>query len=138
MSDQYVSREDFAQVTLTIDAIQEITTRVDERVKILLEKQLTSDSHMHDIRNILNAVVNRVNLVEIRLESKNDAEVKKLVETNREKVYEIEKQVQTLMMKESGHEKRWNKVFDFVGKIIWIITTAYILYKLGFNPPPIS
>jgi archaellum component FlaC len=134
MSEQYVSREDFAQVTDTMGAIKETTARVDERVRTLLERQAKSDANLHEIRNIINGVVSRVTI----LESRNENEIKIAVEKSRERIFEIEKQIQILYLKDSGQDNRWKTVFDVVGKIIWITAAAYILYKLGFNPPPIS
>jgi chromosome segregation ATPase len=134
MSEQYVTREDFAQVTEAMSAIQNTATRVDERVKILLERQSKSDANIHDIRNTINGLVSRVTI----LESRNENDLKIVVEKSREKIYDIERQLQTLTMKETTHETRWKTIFDFVGKVLWIATAAYVLYKLGFNPPPIN
>lgn len=134
MSEQYVTREDFAQVTEAMGSLQETTLRVDERVKILLERQSKSDMNINEIRNTMNSLVNRVSI----LESRNETELKSTVEKSREKIHELEKQIQALVLKESGHENRWKVIFDFASKIIWIVTAAYVLYKLGFNPPPIS
>lgn len=134
MSEQYVSKEDFAQVTMTMGEIQEVTLRVDERVNILLERQSNSDAALAEIRNVLNSVVSRVTI----LESRNENETRILVDKSREKIHEIEKQLQIVMLNNSSNETRWRTIFDFVGKIIWIATAAYVLYKLGFNPPQIS
>ena len=134
MSEQYVSKEDFAQMTETMGEIQEVTLRVDERVNILLERQSVADATIHEIRNVINSLVSRVAI----LESRNENKTRALVDKSRDKIHEIEKQIQLLFLSNNNNEAKWKTIFDFVGKVLWIIVAAYVLYKLGYNPPPIS
>jgi hypothetical protein len=114
--------------------IQETALRMDERVKVLLERQAKSEIHLHEIRETINSLVSRVSV----LESKNESDLKITVEKSRDRIFEIEKQIHTLILKESTHDNRWKVIFDWVGKILWVATAAYLLYRLGYNPPPIS
>ncbi len=134
MSDQYVTRADFAQVTDAMSAIQETTTRVDERVRTLLERQTKSDANIYEIRDTINSLVNRVTI----LESRDATEIKTIVERSREKIVEMEKQIAVIALKESNHDAKWKVILDFIGKVAWVSVAAYLLYKLGFNPPPLS
>lgn len=130
----YVLREDFSHVCDVMRSLQETALRVDERVKIILERQSQSDTNIQENRNLLNAMISRVTI----LESRNETELKIIVEKNRERLFDLEKQVQALSFRESSHDTRWKVVIDVVSKILWTVTAAYVLYKLGFNPPPIS
>jgi hypothetical protein len=134
MSEQYVPKSDLAHVTEAMGVIQETALRMDERVKVLLERQAKSEIHLHEIRETINSLVSRVSV----LESKNESDLKITVEKSRDRIFEIEKQIHTLILKESTHDNRWKVIFDWVGKILWVATAAYLLYRLGYNPPPIS
>lgn len=134
MTEHYVTRDDFVKVTDTMSSIQETTLRVDERVKVLLERQGKSDININEIRDNISNLVNRVSI----LESKDATEMKTQVDKNREKISAIENQLNILTLKESHHDGRWKIIFDYVGKVIWIIVSAYILWRLGLNAAPIS
>src|SRR4051812_16574761 len=94
------------QVGESMQSLQEITSRVDERVRALLLRQTDFDEKIHEIRTIMTDIVSRVAV----LESRNDNDLHALVHSNRDRLFEIEKQIHIWSIKESGKETKWKHI----------------------------
>ena len=54
-----------------------------------------------------------------------------------EKMVEILLQLEGLKNISIKQEKIWSRIFGFVIQLAWVLLAAYLLYKLGLQPPPV-
>ncbi len=127
--------------TKTVNDILNLTSRIDERVKMLLEKQKRTEEKLDVVGNEKNNVLSRVALLE-GLDMKDRLD--ELEEKLDEKLDALERTLSilkddhnALSIKSINVENKWNKVLDTVFKLGFIVFAAYLLYKLGLSPPPL-
>ena len=136
-----------------IKTVLDISSRVDERVKIIQSGQAETHSRLNQLVYEINTLMTRVSV----LESKNGGAVHKLEEDLHlldKRVERIEpialdflklaenmRETETRLFKiEDSHEGWAAKVKQYTGLVIqalWVIIVCYLLYKLGLNTPPI-
>jgi chorismate-pyruvate lyase len=129
-------REDLQMqiLTQTSDNVQklfEVNTRIDERVKAIQTKQVEQDTRLETLNKLYNETVQRV----IILESRNNTAVYAEVTSHGEKLNEIDKRLMSLEHTSKGNEGRWATIWGFAIQLCWIVMAAFVLYKLGLNPP---
>ena len=113
--------------------------RIDERVKMLIERQKDIEIQIEKTLNLLHNALNRL----VALESKDLNTVredlhsvkKELIEL-RSKVQSLEVKTENIQMRVGHHDHRWTQIFDAVWKVALMCIAGYILYKLGLQPPP--
>lgn len=117
----------FAQVSESIKDLHDLTTRVDERVKHLIEKQ----SDMEQKMNRIDGLSERMAV----LESKAGA-----IDTMATDISNIEQNVQfdekrlsTLESSNQSLQSRWQQIGSFVVQLAWAVIACYIIYKLGLS-----
>jgi len=52
-----------------------------------------------------------------------------------EKIQSIEIRLKSVEISQGGYEQNWKTVGNFIIQLIWVIMAAYILLKLGIQPP---
>lgn len=131
MSDQNgLSPEFFAQVSESIKSVFDITSRIDERVKIIMEKQTDVDRRLQQAMEYINTITSRV----IVLESRDERAVKDQVERAANRLIELEKQFEIMKLQQAGSEGKWKQVIAFGAQIALAVATAYIAFKLKLIP----
>ena len=117
----------FAQVSESIKDLHDLTTRVDERVKHLIEKQ----SDMEQKMNRIDGLSERMAV----MESKAGA-----IDTMATDISNIEQNVQfdekrlsTLESSNQSLQSRWQQIGSFVVQLAWAVIACYIIYKLGLS-----
>jgi len=50
-------------------------------------------------------------------------------------IHELEIRIKTVEISQKDHDQNWKSIFNFVVQIIWVTMAAYILLKLGLQPP---
>ena len=130
----------FREVTQSIKAVFDLTARVDERVKMLVEKQSQIDSKIEGLSLHHTDLVAKVSV----LESRNEKEFKDQIDRFETSVKEAEDTLKELdqrlyHVEKSSHtsENRWKNVYLFVRDTAWVLLVCYLLYKLNLNLPPI-
>ena len=130
-SDQF-----FLKVTDSIQLMVDLTSRIDERVKILSENQNDLESKNEKIIESFHNLQNRLTIIETKefpsiinsLENKNkDLE---------HKVKDLENKIEKILHKQGTSESRVSFVFDAIWKMVLMCITGYILFKLGIQAPP--
>lgn len=120
--------------------VLDLTSRTDERVKMLIEKQneleirinrllennQISDTHM---REEINDLSEKIAIMENRDFAEEISEVQ-------DNIHNIEIKIQNLNNRLGIHDKSWDKIFDAFWKICLIVIAGFILYKLGIQQPP--
>lgn len=138
---------------IELKKLLDLTTRVDERVKLIVERQQEMHSRLNQFAADHHELTTRVSIIEssseelssfdnmrqriTMLEAHGSASVNKTLNELEDQVSVVENRVRKL---EDHHEGMWGKINKFSGMLIhgvWIIVVCYLLYKMGINTPPI-
>lgn len=148
-----------------IKLVLDISSRVDERVKIIQSNQLELSSRMHQVSTDIVAVSSRVTILESkngnrinevedelnemvrrvdRMDVAGTSEFRHFADTVEKAVVDLKTHDQAtdfrLRQLEGGNDGWKSKMEFYWGlgvKAIWVCVVCYVLYKLGLNPPPI-
>jgi hypothetical protein len=124
MSD--ISEQFFTQVSESIKSVFNLTSRIDERVKMIHEKQQEMDKKFSRLIESQGTLNSRVSV----LESTSDTEeIQNLEKT----VHNMELMLKEVELKSAGNTGRWESVADFCLKILWATVAAAAIYYLGFK-----
>jgi hypothetical protein len=124
MSD--ISEQFFTQVSESIKSVFNLTSRIDERVKMIHEKQQEMDKKFSRLIESQGTLNSRVSV----LESTSDAEeIQDLEKT----VHNMELVLKEVELKSAGNTGKWNVVADFSLKILWAMAAAAAIYYMGFK-----
>lgn len=130
----------YREVTESIKAVFDLTARVDERVKMMTERQVNLENRIDNTSKLQSDLVTKVGILEVR----NGSELKELILKAEDKLSNLNKLIQNLelrmqMVEKSAKstESKWKTIFDFVYKTIWVIIVCWILFKLNLQTPPL-
>lgn len=140
-------------IQVEMKKLLDLTTRVDERVKLIVERQQEMNDRLNKYASDHNELSTRVSIIEsdtealdtldnlrhriTMLEAHGPDALRKAVDELEDQLYIVDERVKKL---QDYHEGLWGKVNKFFGMIIhaiWIIVVCYLLYKMGINTPPI-
>lgn len=144
-----IAEQFFSQVSESIQLVFDLTSRIDERVKMLIERQNELDSKIGKMADIQQMIVNRLSIIESKEypQLKEDlVQIKQtLARTQRleDDLQKVETRIQSFETKQEilasrmgTHDNRWLMAFDAIWKIGLMVIAGYILYKLGLQAPP--
>lgn len=121
------------QVQDSIKSLFDVTSRMDERVQLMMKKQEglydRVEQHIKETREIST----RVSLLEARDTNGLTTEISKI----KEDIHEIEMKLQKLENVSDNQETRWSKIANFAIQIAWVVLAAYVLYSLGIQAPAV-
>jgi vacuolar-type H+-ATPase subunit I/STV1 len=125
----------YNEITDSLKLVFDLTSRIDERVKLLIENQHDAESRIEKIIEKQETIAMRL----IALENKNGTEehineLKKEVKELNNRMNSTEKSLNTLELNQTQHTNRWRALADIIFKIIVMVTGAFILFKLGIKP----
>lgn len=126
-----ISSNDFlAQILDSIKLLNDLTTRLDERVKIVVEKQGELQREVDHLSALMNSVKERIAIVE-----RNDDAINNIKVNHENYGYRIVKLETTA----SQSEGRWQKITNFAIQIVYVVVSCYLLWKLelgNISTPP--
>ena len=111
---------------------QLLLSRIDERVKILVERQKEIDDQIEKLLEIQKDVLRLNEKVSVII----SGDPQKELNLFRDKIHNIEVKMENFNLKISGYDDKWSKVFDSFWKVGLTVVAGYILYKLGISGPP--
>jgi uncharacterized protein (DUF3084 family) len=117
------------QVSESIRSLFELTSRIDERVKLLTETYSKAESKFDTIMKSQQELLQRVTA----LESKNGTELKKTVGDIEERLRKIEIHIQSVEYIAKGSQNKWDKAIEHGMKILVAIAATILIYKLGMS-----
>lgn len=128
----------YKELSTSLKAVSDITTRIDERTKILVEDNNVFKVRFERVAEIQSALVARLSIIESSHDIsniKNDiVALQEKIEYLSDKSIRIEQDI-SMMEKSIGHQdNRWANVIDFIYKLSTIVIGAIILWKLGIKP----
>jgi|SRR5579859_5894674 len=148
-----ITEQFYAQVSESIKLLFDLTSRIDERIKTIIEKHNVLEHDLKYVLKELSAIDNRVHDVEAR----DFANVKKKVEEldknlanienimksldkTQKDIDELEKRIRDIEIKMESvgffkitTENRWKTAFDVFWKIVIIVSGAFLMYHFGLR-----
>ena len=145
-----------------IKQIIDITSRVDERVKMVAEAQQDINFRLNHLIDEHNGLTARVHVVEsknghkvqeavssveekmMRLSSRFDVldmigtqKMQRVSEEINSNILEIKFKVKELENHKQGISERWKSILGYVWHGAFIIFICYVLYRMGLPTPPV-
>jgi predicted nucleic acid-binding Zn-ribbon protein len=130
----------YKEVTSSIKAMFDVTARIDERVKMLVEKQHEVERRLDGISTSQMTLTTKVGILENRngKDLKDQiARVDSSVEGARDEIKQMQMRLITVEKSATSSEHKWKSIFDFIYKAVWVILVCYLLFKLNLTPPPL-
>lgn len=125
------------QVNNSIKSIIELTTRIDERVQLMMRKQDGLEEKLEDHIEFLNELKIDLKL----LDSKSGRTLQEEVSRISKEINEIKNKLDNVEKNSNNVSNDWKSItkgtLTFVVQIIWVVIAAYILYKLGIQSPAV-
>ena len=125
------------QVNNSIKSIIELTTRIDERVQLMMRKQDGLEEKLENHIEFLNELKIDLKL----LDSKSGRTLQEEVSRISKEINEIKNKLDNVEKDSNNVNNNWKSVakgtLTFVVQIIWVVIAAYILYKLGIQSPAV-
>lgn len=126
--------EKFKEVNDSLKMVFEMTTRIDERMKVLIESNNESKDKIEKLYENQMTLINRIavlenkNSTQLITDLKNDVNIiDGKVEHLSERLVHVEKEaIQT--------SNKWSSIVDFIFKIGVVVIGSIILWKLGLKP----
>lgn len=125
------------QFNNSIKSIVELTTRIDERVQLMMKKQEIVESKIEDHLEYFNELRTEFKLLDSKSGKSLQEEVAKLSHD----VNKIKSDLDSLTKESDKLEGDWKYVvkgsLSFIVQIIWVVVASYLLYKLGIQSPSV-
>lgn len=125
-------KDPYREVSESIKSVFDLTSRIDERVKLIMTKQDKMEGKLDERLQTLHELEGRIALIE---SAKKDTE--KQLGSLQEVVHTIELDLQAVSIQSAGHESKWKTIISFAVQIAWVILAAYLLLKLGIQAPAV-
>ena len=123
-----------------INGLLEITTRVDERIKILVEKLHETDEHIKTLFRNNSDTLTRLGILENNCNGSLKEDIHELRSNGSDlsnEINSIDKRLLHLEGKNLVAEDRWKKVFGFIYQSVTTLFICYLLYRLNLSTPPL-
>ena len=117
---------DTSKPAKSIQNILDATARIDERVKIIYERQKEIDASIKNFASELHSLKEKVAIIANQISQEEITQI-------RDKVHALDVQSENLKLRVGNHDSQWGKIFDAFWKITLVVIASYILYKLGIQ-----
>lgn len=134
-----ISVQILSQTSENIQKLFDLSTRIDERVKAIRDKQDDLDERLTDISKVHQEVMQKIAVLESK-DGGTGVLSARLDECQKEvklELVQIDKRLSLVEGSTNTSQDRWNKIFTFAIQIIWVILAAYLLMKLGIQAPAV-
>lgn len=119
------------EVSESVKSLFELTTRVDERVEMLMNRQEASQMKMDTQLEKMTDLLGRVKVLESTTNQGTD------IIDLKAQLHNIELRVQSMEITSGKQEGRWKTIVTFGVQLVWVIVAAYLLYRLGIQAPAV-
>ena len=137
----------------SIKIILDLSSKIDERSKIIANRQKNFDEHIkkiidtnHDLKSrasVLESqskddivvIKNEIQLINQRLIVLESQDIKANQSLLDRRLNNLEVRFENISLRTTSSENKWSVIVDFFIKLGWTILAGYILYKFGFPEP---
>ena len=110
----------------SIESVINMVSRIDERIKILYEKDDEYKNNLDLVSDDISSILQRLASMETTIHSDD-------IEAIRAKMHELDIRTSNLDLSLSNHSDKWSKTVDWIFKIVLTFISTYAAYKLGQN-----
>jgi len=147
--------EHYNSVNESIKSVFDLTSRIDERVKMLVERQgdleQQLDKAIENQQQILNRVTvleskdatsvvasNKIDIHDIKqkIAIMENSSSKEDIEDIKQKIHLLDLRVESINMRTSNQEGRWARLFDLIFKLTIMLIGGYLLFRFGWQTLP--
>lgn len=124
----------------TIESIQklyDLSTRIDERVKTVQINQKELENSIDSIKMKHSDIMQKVAVLESKDVGFISTKFTDCQSEFRKELNELEKRIISVEATSGQNKDRWNRIFDFIIQIIWVILAAWLLMKMGIQAPAV-
>ena len=128
-----ISVQILSQTSENIQKLFDLSTRIDERVKSIQNKQHDLEERLD---NVIAAHQEAMQKIAV-LESKNGDALEHEIDACKEKFADLDKRLTIIEGFSGRSQDRWNKVFTFVIQLVWVLLASWLLLKLNLQTPSV-
>ena len=127
------------RISESIMELLQLSSRVDERVQILMKKNQDLEEKIDEQTGIINELNSKIRV----LESKDtNAHIRDKVRSQEfrtlaDEVKMLNLRIHSLENSSNHQEDRWKTIVGFVIQLAWVILASFLLYRLGISSPPV-
>lgn len=135
------------ELTQSIKGLFDLTARIDERMKMIGEKQHNLEEQVDELSEKLNHAISTINVLDATgtkssvMDKENQRILMLSVDTKisafATEMKDIEKRLGMIERSTTNSDNHKKMFLDFIYKTIWVIFVCYILYKLNLQTPPL-
>jgi len=147
--------EHYNSVNESIKSVFDLTSRIDERVKMLVERQGDLEQQLDKAIDNQQQILNRVTVLESKdatsVVASNKIDIhdikqkiaimensssKEDIEDIKQKIHLLDLRVESINMRTSNQEGRWARLFDLIFKLTIMLIGGYLLFRFGWQTLP--
>lgn len=128
-----ISIQILSQTSENIQKLFELSTRIDERVKEIQNKQAGFHERLEKVISGHQEMLQKVAV----LESKDGAALIEDVDECKKEMTSLDKRITVVEGSTNQSKDRWNRIFTFVIQLIWVLLAAWLLVKLNLQAPAV-
>jgi len=123
------------EVANSIKSLFDLTSRMDERVKMMVEKQSQLEDKIDNLSKTQADLTTQVTVLDggqVGL-----SKLSSSLEEIEDEIVEIDIRLRGAEKTNSSFEKKWSYFLGFIRDTVWVIVVCYLLYKLNLQAPPL-
>ncbi len=134
-----ISVQILTQASDNIQKLFDLSTRIDERVKMIQSRQEIMDRRIDEIISIKNTLMQKIAVIESKEDALGiyDEQTIDRIENIEKALISVDKRLDSVEGKNEMSSDRWNKIATFVIQLVWVILAAYLLTKLHLQAPSV-
>lgn len=130
-----ISVQILTQASDNIQKLFDLSTRIDERVKMIQSRQEKMDRRIDELVARQTQIMQKIAVLESKEEGKDIFEERI---TNLEKAFiSADKRLDSAEGKNEINSDRWKTIGSFVVQLVWVVLAAYLLTQLHLQSPAV-
>ena len=124
----------YKQVNDSLKMVFDITSRIDERMKVLVENHNESKDKIEKLCDQQITLLNRLTILENKNGIEAMHELRNEVNTLDQKIEGISERLLYVEKEMTHSSNKWTSILDFIFKVGVVVIGSIILWKLGLKP----
>lgn len=124
----------YKEVNDSLKMVFDITSRIDERMKVLVENHNESKDKIEKLCDQQITLLNRLTILENKNGIEAMHELRNEVNTLDQKIEGISERLLYVEKEMTHSSNKWTSILDFIFKVGVVVIGSIILWKLGLKP----
>jgi len=129
MADSPGGKDYYLEVSKSIKSVYDLTARIDERVKLLMNKQEETQRKLDKYMSQVSDLDGRTRVIE----SKNGEAALKEIGGLRDEFHKLEGRIQVVEISSKSSEGKWRTVIDWGLRVLYFLLATYLVVQLGLR-----